>query len=580
MSKLFEYFSSLERRRQQLPQNNRQLQPAEVPFKMGRIKLQSQPGSSGMRLMPPPAAPPVDDVPNPFAPVARRVTDDRRAVLTPDSRTPPPDVMTTRRGEGGRGISLNTPPPIVPVENGNIPLLAPPPMDELSIKNQQMANLNDTQGKRMLKNKVVNNDRGVWGRIKDIGREAIIGAGAAYGQGRAQGLNADEALRGSIGGAVAGGLMGGFNPSIDEQRKRAGEIAAKQNEIKLLQDQRLYQSEQQKAAQEAMNAQIKGTGLGLENIDKVEGIKGKRIGNETDLYKLGNMTAEEAIFSAKADDIVTPEESAVISAKYNRDVPTFDRRKLKEKEVEGKSFVRPELGSQPYIENKSLPVERREVPIIQTLSNGVQIFTTGDKAVDREISENYRQASMDMEAGKFNIEQMKSYETALTSWSEKENTRQQQGVQLANDGNSKINQSYDFLNQSQAAEQEAQTLEARALQAEQQGEQEKKDGYSGSAAFKLAGEVQGQARAQRAKANELKTSASRLKEEGNSLLNQSANSKPSPQPKRPTGGLTAPTLSGQRFTETQLRERMKTLGKTKPQIRKKIEEARAGGLLK
>jgi hypothetical protein len=533
--------------------------------------------------MPPPAAPPVYDVPDPFAPVALNVTDDRRAVLTPDSRTPPPDVMTTGRGEGGRGISLNTPPPpnaLVPVENGSVPLLAPPPMDELSIKNQELANLNDTGGKRLARNKVVNNDRGWKGRLKDIAREAVIGAGQAYGQGRAQGLSSGDALRGSIGGAVAGGLMGGFNPSVDEQRKRAYEIAAKQNEIKLLQDQRLYQSEQQKAAQEAMNAQIKGAGLGLENIDKVEGIKGKRIGNETDLYKLGNMTAEEAIFSAKADDIVTPEESAVISAKYNRDVPTFDRRKLKEKEVEGKSFVRPELGSQPYVENKSLPVERREVPIIQTLSNGAQIFTTGDKAVDREISENYRQASMDMEAGKFNIEQMKNYETALTSWSEKENTRQQQGVQLANDGNSKINQSYDFLNQSQAAEQEAQTLETQAQSLDQLAEQEKTQGYSGKTKLEQAQKLREQARTQRAKANEFKTSASKVKEEGNSLLNQSVNSKPSPQPKRPTGQLTAPTLSGQRFTETQLRERMKTLGKTKPQIRKKIEEARAGGLLK
>lgn len=70
-------------------------------------------------------------------------------------------------------------------------------------------------------NPVVNNDRGVWGRIFDVFRQSIIAGGQTFAQ--TQGTP-QQKLQAAMGGMIAGGLEGGFNPKVDEQRRRAADI--------------------------------------------------------------------------------------------------------------------------------------------------------------------------------------------------------------------------------------------------------------------------------------------------------------------------------------------------------------------
>lgn len=63
---------------------------------------------------------------------------------------------------------------------------------------------------------VENNDKGDLGRLKDIAREAVIGAGQSYNQ--------TGSLESAIGGGIAGALGGGFRPTLNEERERGADI--------------------------------------------------------------------------------------------------------------------------------------------------------------------------------------------------------------------------------------------------------------------------------------------------------------------------------------------------------------------
>jgi hypothetical protein len=106
----------------------------------------------------------------------------------------------------------------------------PPPVNResepeyrLRLARQQTDHLRDTYN-----NPVVNNDHGVMGRIGDVLRQAVISAGDAYNHGSG---DPSQRLMAAIGGGVAGGIGGGFRPTLDEERQRLYDInRSQQNE--------------------------------------------------------------------------------------------------------------------------------------------------------------------------------------------------------------------------------------------------------------------------------------------------------------------------------------------------------------
>jgi len=134
--------------------------------------------------------------------------------------------------------------------------------------------------KDMENNPVKNNDDGILGRLLDIGREALIGAGQTYQQGLRSGLSAKEALYGSIGGGIAGGAYGGLHPQADEERVRLREINKGEQELGRLQTQKGQQQKDEEYKQKRLklNADILGKNASTAKT-KVD-TEGKRISNQ------------------------------------------------------------------------------------------------------------------------------------------------------------------------------------------------------------------------------------------------------------------------------------------------------------
>lgn len=102
-------------------------------------------------------------------------------------------------------------------------------LNALNSSRQRYSDLTDLKA-----NPVVNNDKGIKGRLFDIFRQFVISAGQAYGQ--SQGppqLRLAEAL----GAGLAGGTYGGFHPQVDEERRRLYEIQQAANNIESAQSQ-------------------------------------------------------------------------------------------------------------------------------------------------------------------------------------------------------------------------------------------------------------------------------------------------------------------------------------------------------
>ena len=93
-----------------------------------------------------------------------------------------------------------------------VPDLPPPPTRPTLSPVQQARN----EYNELMNATPVNNDTGFGGRLLDVIRQAVIGAGTAYNN--ASGTPEDR-LYAAIGGAASGGLQGGFDPAVDERRK-------------------------------------------------------------------------------------------------------------------------------------------------------------------------------------------------------------------------------------------------------------------------------------------------------------------------------------------------------------------------
>lgn len=162
-----------------------------------------------------------------------------------------------------------------------------------------------------------------------------------------------------------------------------------------------------------------------------------------------------------------------------------------------------------YGEDGKQRTELKDVPIATTLSDGTPIFTTGDKAMDREITQNLNQARMDFEAKKLNQADLDKFEQETVDWASKEAKRKQKVSKMILDGQALQNQAAQY-------EQQAQGLSV--IDADQK--------------------------------TELLAKAAKAREDGNSLVKQGNElwNIPTPTPKKPAANLEAPKLGNGKYS--------------------------------
>ncbi len=126
----------------------------------------------------------------------------------------------TYQGQGNPNISVDG---LGGAVEPNVPIST---ADRLAVANAKLATLKG--------NTAENNDKGIFGLLKDIGMQAIISGGETYRQ--------TGSIGNAIGGMVGGGAYGAYNPAVDEQRKLQGEVAQQQQRVAELQKQQGFES--------------------------------------------------------------------------------------------------------------------------------------------------------------------------------------------------------------------------------------------------------------------------------------------------------------------------------------------------
>jgi hypothetical protein len=147
---------------------------------------------------------------------------------------------------------------------------------------------------------------------------------------------------------------------------------------------------------------------------------------------------------------------------------------------DGSIYERPK-GSGPGVEWKPAKGITQPQRVAVTLRDGTKVMTTGDKAIDREIASDYRQAQMDMEAGKFNAGALNDYEKELTKWSADNDKLIQEQKKLRADGQEKQAAAQELLRQAAALEsqggvKEASDLRAKAIEMNAEGKSLERQG--------------------------------------------------------------------------------------------------------
>lgn len=160
------------------------------------------------------------------------------------------------------------------------------PLTDLQQSEQKLGQLQDYQN-----NPVVNNDKGFGGRLWDIVKQAI------YAGGQQVAANGGRFNAGTIGALGVGALEGGFNPKVDEIRKRQFDINQERIRLGGLQQQQDFNSQQalknaqigianQKPAIEQQKVNIAQQKAETESIYKTETIAlGKRKADELKIYR-------------------------------------------------------------------------------------------------------------------------------------------------------------------------------------------------------------------------------------------------------------------------------------------------------
>lgn len=161
-------------------------------------------------------------------------------------------------------------------------------------------------------------------------------------------------------------------------------------------------------------------------------------------------------------------------------------------------------------QNKQV-VELTKLPI-EVEIDGQKVYTTGDKKIDRQIAEDYRQASINLEVDKYNTTEANDYTEKLDKWATEEVKRGTEVTKLRSEGQGKL------------------------TQADQLQEQADSMNTTDDIGDPIPSMVTAK--------NSLLSQVAQLRREGAAQNRQADESKPLPKPSKPKASLSAPKLSG------------------------------------
>lgn len=329
-----------------------------------------------------------------------------------------------------------------------------------------------------------------------------------------------SALLGYAQGGIAGAIQGGTDRNFMEKQ-------ADQRQIGRLLPRIEAAKTQEKADQDYQQGVIKT------QKDRAEAVK-----SGLEAIQAQNPLLAKAAQEALQNGVVTPElQKAIDRAGYGY-IPTVDNRKFDTKEINGQIYSTPDRGV-PNYQTTNAPIDPTKKPIARKLSDGTDIYTTGDKEIDREIASAYRQAQMDFTAGRDNADALRDYEKRLEGWATNESERKLTAAKLTEEAGAKAIEAQGY-------EAEANELEA-AIAASTDDEEKAK--------------LRKEAREAKQKAVKAYSDVTRIKKSADA-------SKPLPKPVRSNVTVSAPNLSSRTVTSAEIDAMVKATGKS----RKELEE--------
>lgn len=197
-----------------------------------------------------------------------------------------------------------------------------------------------------------------------------------------------------VGSMLGHGLRNLFMGKEDDERERKEKIAETQKKIA--------------EAEKAYDAEMKARKAQAE-------IEGQIIRNQQSGLDYIRSVNKPFYDSIMADDLVTPEEAAEAKKRGFGDIVPYDKRRFDTMTIDGEVVATPSLGAPDY-QPTNAPKSKLKAPIERKLDDGTIVYTTGDKLLDDQIAEKYRQAQMNFDASKFNASEANKYEKDLTSW--------------------------------------------------------------------------------------------------------------------------------------------------------------------
>lgn len=376
----------------------------------------------------------------------------------------------------------------------------PAPQNPLDILNQQRQGIldkdysikKDDLGNITHRGVDRDTDHNWWDVVKSIG----AGIGRTALQANAQGRQME--LGEFLGSALGGGIGGGVNRNYDEQFVDEVKLQGLDQKIG-----RQMAQDSEKAKQDLLKAQVDRT-------------------KADTLDTLTKPAREKAEQQARIDLERMKEE-----AEGKKWKPTTRNGKYYKQYNDGRE--EPLLDAEGKQE-----VELREVPV-KTIVDGQEVWTIGDKVIDRKIAEEYRQAQMTMDADKYNATEINNYTESLDKWASDAQQAQNKITQLKADGQGKLT--------------EADQLESQANAIQETDE---------------FGEV---IPATGAAKRALQAKAAELRREGASLHRQASEYKLPPKPTKPKATLSAPKLGAKTVTEAEIDAIVQKTGKTKAEVR-------------
>lgn len=267
--------------------------------------------------------------------------------------------------------------------------------------------------------------------------------------------------------------------------------------------------------------------------------QGKLIDNQKKFYDAQKSAADSAKSMLSAIQQKNPEFTKVLEKQgyvteeqskwaeengYGK-IPVSDWREKEYQEREGITYERPK-GSNEVWKKSTIPDNKSKYEMLRQLPDGTPYYTTGDKEADRIATAAYRQAQLDLQAGRITSQEMAQYDVDMRKWTESENKRNLDNESLLQEAASK--------------RVSASSREAEALKKESEASRIEED--EPEASIRL-----------RQEASKLRQESTDLQGEANVLDSKVKNSKPNARPKVPsrTEANTLPSTEPKKMTSSE-----------------------------